>query len=69
MTHAERSARAFEQARSCPACGDDEIYRSMMRGALERAFHWIWRVRPYRCNACYRRFWRADTRPRLGATR
>jgi hypothetical protein len=43
--------------RVCPSCGSQHLSRSHRRGLLERYFLTAFRIRPYRCGACDRRFY------------
>ena len=42
--------------RFCPRCGSTDVRRLHRRGFLERVFLWLRRRRPYRCEACDKRF-------------
>ncbi|MBI4705188.1 MAG: hypothetical protein HY744_29115 [Deltaproteobacteria bacterium] len=43
----------------CPKCGAwDDIARSRLASATEDALGIVLGVRPFRCLACYARFWR-----------
>jgi predicted RNA-binding Zn-ribbon protein involved in translation (DUF1610 family) len=42
---------------ACPRCGQHVIRRSHTRGMLERLLK-AFRIRPYRCETCYHRFYR-----------
>jgi len=45
----------------CPRCGSTNVRRSHRRGFLERVFLWLRRRRPYRCEACDKRFLLPDS--------
>jgi hypothetical protein len=46
----------------CPACKPGDLRRSHRRGPLERALG-LFRLYPYRCEACKDRSWHFDRRP------
>ncbi len=42
----------------CPSCGSASIRRSRRKGLLEFLLHHLLRIDPYRCRACYERYFR-----------
>lgn len=50
--------RASQRAElTCPRCSSHSVTRSHRRGSLEHLIAWI-ELYPYRCVACYNRFFR-----------
>src|SRR5271167_373492 len=46
----------------CPSCRSHAIYRSRRKGLLERIFHTVFFVSPFRCGACDKRYFRVRFR-------
>lgn len=46
--------------RLCPNCGSKEVCRSRRHGAVESLLH-VLRIVPFRCEDCYKRFFRRET--------
>jgi hypothetical protein len=48
---------SIDKAYICPHCGSDIVRRSHRRGLVDRILQ-IVRIRPYRCQECYNRFFK-----------
>jgi len=56
QTRAAASSR-LPTGQVCPACASDAVYRSRIKGLLERTFRKALSTRPYRCQGCGWRGW------------
>ena len=41
----------------CPYCGSAEVHVTRWTGLVERCVLYLWEMCPYRCRACYSRFY------------
>ncbi|MFZ0880918.1 MAG: hypothetical protein WA002_15595 [Candidatus Acidiferrales bacterium] len=45
-----------ERVHHCPHCGGKNVQRTRKVGFLEAATYWIFRIHPYVCSDCGRKF-------------
>jgi hypothetical protein len=55
----------FGRSSLCPNCASTVTHRSRRKGLLEQILHAVFFVSPFRCEACYKRYFRVRflTRP------
>ena len=53
-----QSSNQLSDTPSCPKCGNHNVHRSHRQGSLEKYLLRSLHISPYRCEACYGRFFR-----------
>ena len=48
----------FSKSSLCPNCASAVTHRSRRKGFLEQILHTVFFVSPFRCEACYERYFR-----------
>ena len=58
--HMPARASALIPNRLCPNCGNQNVHKSHKRGFVEKYLLRLLLLCPYRCDACYHRFYRMN---------